>query len=396
MAAPHVCGAAALHLSAGIDAKDVSDLLINGATSNEVKNPGSGSPNRLLFVEQPRESSAPTPGTSDGTRAPSSSDAKPLSWDIEMLMTEDGTNDEGKPIIKVRYESSDRDYRVKVFEDDCESDTDVFSVKKERTDSDREGHMNVEVTLSFDQDKLEKSPLWGQDGNDGFFSFCISKSLMAGDTIVTRQKSVIRVSVNNQADFIVNEIEVEEEDVLQEELSMTYAGTVTAFQCDEYYTLVDDGKVLGPFDILNVCVKVDEAESDVVVSGILDLKIIQDITGVRFEALKNGETEDNFEDLVSTKCNGDGICMVRVQLLNDFFSEVQTLKVDGVATLGGISRKLNLPVRTSSSLRGGGNAERNLQEDEDNEFTLKVGLAQPCKEGEGVKSILRDIIKGQE
>merc|ERR1711865_897601 len=154
----------------------------------------------------------------------------------------------------------------------------------------------------------------------------------------------------------------------------TYTGTVTAFQCDENsYERVDGDTFLGPFDILNVCVMVDEAESDVVVSEILNLNITQDITGVSFVALKNGETEDNLKDLVSTKCNGAGICMARVQLINAFFLDLQSLNVGGVATLG-----------------GGGKAERNF--DEDDEFTLKVRLAQPCKEGKGVTSILRDVI----
>lgn len=400
MAAPHVCGAAALHLSAGIDANVVSDLLINSATPNKVEDPGSGSPTRLLFLEQlsttkaptSTMSSAPTPATSSGTRAPSSSDSNPLSWDINMVKVSDGTNDEGKPTINILYESSYRDYQVEVFAGDCESATDVFSVSEKDIDSNREGYMNVDVTLSFDQDELEKSPLWDENGR--LFLFCVSKSLLTGDIIVTQRNTIIQMSLDNQGDFSVNGIAVEGEDVLQENHSMTYTGTVTAFQCDENsYERVDGDTFLGPFDVLNVCVKVDEAESDVVVSGILNLNITQDITGVSFVALKNGETEDNLKDLVSTKCNGAGICMARVQLINAFFSDLQSLNVGGVATLGGTSRKLNLPVRTSLSLRGGGKAERNLQEDdEDNEFTLKVALAQPCKEGKGVTSILRDVI----
>jgi subtilisin family serine protease len=54
MATPHVVGAAALVASANpnFTPQQVRDALVNSATPNVVGNPGSGSPNRLLFVEQ--------------------------------------------------------------------------------------------------------------------------------------------------------------------------------------------------------------------------------------------------------------------------------------------------------------------------------------------------------
>jgi subtilisin family serine protease len=52
MATPHVTGAAALVASAnpGFTPQQVRDALVNNATPNKVKNPGTGSPNKLLFV----------------------------------------------------------------------------------------------------------------------------------------------------------------------------------------------------------------------------------------------------------------------------------------------------------------------------------------------------------
>src|SRR5262249_31793890 len=52
MATPHVTGAAALVLSTntGFTPQQVRDTLVNNATQNVVVNPGTGSPNRLLFV----------------------------------------------------------------------------------------------------------------------------------------------------------------------------------------------------------------------------------------------------------------------------------------------------------------------------------------------------------
>ncbi|GID31767.1 S8 family peptidase [Paractinoplanes brasiliensis] len=54
MASPHVAGAAALVLSrnTGYTPAQVRDSLVSNATANVVTSPGSGSPNRLLFVVQ--------------------------------------------------------------------------------------------------------------------------------------------------------------------------------------------------------------------------------------------------------------------------------------------------------------------------------------------------------
>jgi subtilisin family serine protease len=51
MATPHVAGVAALVLAnnPSFTAAQVATALVNNATANVVGNPGSGSPNRLLF-----------------------------------------------------------------------------------------------------------------------------------------------------------------------------------------------------------------------------------------------------------------------------------------------------------------------------------------------------------
>ena len=52
MASPHVAGAAALYLASNPNATptQVRDALVNNATSGKVTNPGSGSPNKLLYT----------------------------------------------------------------------------------------------------------------------------------------------------------------------------------------------------------------------------------------------------------------------------------------------------------------------------------------------------------
>jgi subtilisin family serine protease len=51
MASPHVAGVAALYrqFNPGASAATVRNAIVNGATTNVVTNPGTGSPNRLLY-----------------------------------------------------------------------------------------------------------------------------------------------------------------------------------------------------------------------------------------------------------------------------------------------------------------------------------------------------------
>lgn len=62
MASPHVAGAAALLLSATPTAgpATIAGALVSGATTNRVSNPGTGSPNRLLYVAAPSVDAPPT------------------------------------------------------------------------------------------------------------------------------------------------------------------------------------------------------------------------------------------------------------------------------------------------------------------------------------------------
>jgi len=61
MASPHVCGGAALLLGNNIAAADVTNLLMAHATDDKVGSPGSGSPNKLLYVGPVGPTPAPTP-----------------------------------------------------------------------------------------------------------------------------------------------------------------------------------------------------------------------------------------------------------------------------------------------------------------------------------------------
>jgi subtilisin family serine protease len=72
MASPHVAGAAALILAAnpGFTPAQVASALLTAATPNVVTNPGTGSPNRLLFTGTGTTTPTPTPTPAPTTTTP--------------------------------------------------------------------------------------------------------------------------------------------------------------------------------------------------------------------------------------------------------------------------------------------------------------------------------------
>ncbi|GGS29757.1 MULTISPECIES: putative Ig domain-containing protein [Actinokineospora] len=71
MAAPHVAGVVALYLSTHPNATvtQTNQAIINASSSGKISNPGTGSPNRLVFVEQgaPADVAVTNPGGQTGT-----------------------------------------------------------------------------------------------------------------------------------------------------------------------------------------------------------------------------------------------------------------------------------------------------------------------------------------
>ncbi len=69
MAAPHVAGAAALYLAGNPSASpsQVNSAIVDNASTGKISNPGSGSPNRLLYTGSGTADPDPAPGTCSGT-----------------------------------------------------------------------------------------------------------------------------------------------------------------------------------------------------------------------------------------------------------------------------------------------------------------------------------------
>lgn len=356
-------------------------------TANPTRKPTTVPTRKPTTVPTKKPTSAPTKGSSSSPNPTGDNDPRPLSWTIEWLSPVTvGSSATGTPVMKVKYESSNRDYDIKLFHDDCIKPlpTSVIPMLSSSSNAEPKGFINVDVDLTMNQADIEDSDIWigNEDGTGGSFSFCMSKSLywdssLQDDSRATKKDIILHVTVDNQADFSTGEITIAAEEAGQADVSIVYEGTVEAYLCDDTYNELSQANPLGPFDIMNVCVA-EKDDTAVVVKGIQDLTLTQEGTGAMFAAVTGGSTPDAYTDLVDVKCNGT-VCMGRVHLISAFFAEVRPLIVNGKVTLGDGQRKLNVSTR-GSMLRGGQKTKRNLQEDD--EFTLKVELAQPC-EGRG-------------
>ncbi len=100
MATPHVCGTAALYLSTNTSASPstVASALINNATTGVVTNPGTGSPNRLLYEL--------FNGGGGGTPAPTISGFSPTSGGVGTSVTVTGTNFTGATSVRFNGQSA--------------------------------------------------------------------------------------------------------------------------------------------------------------------------------------------------------------------------------------------------------------------------------------------------
>ena len=344
-----------------------------------------GSEDQATFGSCEPESSAPTvsststpkPSTSPTSRPPTTdNDPSPFSWDIERKSSEVVTG-EGNPRIQVDYKTSNRSYSAKVFQEDCITSltSDLLPVSTSNSNSDEKGFIDIQVLMDVDQGAIEDDgAIWTPDasGAGGSFKFCLSTALYRGDgtedeNLVTRNDVLIEVSVSNVADFEAGGIAMAAQQIDTVELAIEYQGEIDAYQCDGEGVVND--QPIGPFDLLHVCIKVKEDES-MAVNGVLDFTMRQG--SLDFPAIHGGIIDDKDKDVVGQEC-GMGYCRVTLQPLAAFFLEPDVpVGVIGMATIGTAS------------------AGRSPQQ---KNFELKVSLVQdePCKEGAGLKNVLRHI-----
>lgn len=212
-------------------------------------------------------------------------------------------------------------------------------------------------------------------------NFCVSAMLYSKEgVVVSREDTIFKVDIDKKIGFGVEGISTfVANPTVNEDLDVDYDGTAVAYECDPAtMQQVTTPSPHGPYDILKICV--NETTSDTLeISSVYAFKLSVVDGFVVFNAIVEGVVPKDLEDLALQKCE-NGICVVQVHLINDFFTEgVNTeLKVEGSVLL---KPKSNLRKQGGQDAVKGG-------------FSMLVALDddKPCRDDVG-KSIASVISK---
>lgn len=342
-------------------------------------------------------------GASTDSHPPTTPDddnpAGDLSWDIEFLTPiKLGETTDGFATLLPKFQISNRDYELLVMDKNCQNklDDSVFMPTSNHENAlNRPGYLNVKMELVVKEDKIKNAGLWSDTNLGGKFEFCLSTSLYTStDSVsetpkekVTNKRVILTAEVTKLAGFQVSNLDVYLPDVEEVDMSVSYKGTVQAFNCDpDTLKSVDSNVPLGPFATLNVCVKADPpvaAEEEFAVASFVDLEVWQYDSQLTFFAVEDGATKPEFNDLVVVDCKSKGMCLGRVKLIDSFFADGNAqfdLTVKGRVTLKPAASKRRL-LRVDATTTNKNERLLTPTTRVQNEFTVTVQLAQPCEGG---------------
>jgi len=265
-------------------------------------------------------------------------------------------------------------YGLDVFEEGCENllPDGLLHVSPSHNDISG-GFAGLRVDVELNQAAIEDDTIWtpDPDGVGGSFKFCLSTSLYKGDIKdddhrVTRKNVLFDVSVNNVVSFSEGGITVTAEELEEANIAIEFQGEIDVYQCDDQGEEIESVPI-GPFDLLNVCVKVKDSENTKV-TEFVNFSVKQG--PFVFSAIQNGIIDYLNEDVVTKVC-GVYYCRVSMQPVAAFFAEPNELTVYGEVRVGETQGRLV----------------------EKKEFNLTVMLVQePCEGSTSLMKILSTVL----
>ena len=167
MASPHVAGGAALYLAAnpGASPSEVKDELLNNATEGAISNPGTGTPNRLLYVGFIGDGDPGDPDADfDVSVSPSSGEVEPGDSISATLSTETLEGDAQE--VTLSHTGGGDDVAVE-FESDTLTTGDSTEVTFDTSTSSAEGTYELSLTATGDDDERSADFALTVGENDG-------------------------------------------------------------------------------------------------------------------------------------------------------------------------------------------------------------------------------------
>jgi hypothetical protein len=259
--------------------------------------------------------------------------------------------------------------------DDCETtmDDQIMSANATQKASDVEGYIDVACSVGYDLSAIrEDDGMWEpsrDSDSSGKFAFCLHTYLHGGDYVsMVEKNTLIYVNVADTVTFDVDYVAelLPVDPTNPEEASVASGLEVEVYQCNGNGD--EESYAIGPFDLLHVCVTLEE-NNFMFLSDVIDLTLKQG--DLVFDAIEDGNIPE--EDIVTINEASDYV-RITMKLYQAFFDDPQQdVEVSGSAKIAPLSKG----------------------EIEFKEFKLKVMLDdEDCVEGEGMFNFLRSLVAG--
>ena len=291
-------------------------------------------------------------------------------WNIAPLTN--GTMYDAESLV-LSYNISNRAYRLDVFDHDCAAEIEGSLYHTDVVNSLGHGYMNVTTLIAIDQTTIEdNSAIWSNTTDGGQIQFCVRMTLLMQsdeeDIAINVDEARYTINVDKTTGFDLTDITLERTAIrVGGTVDIDYEVNIAAFQCEDNYSELSPIPALTQGDLLQVCVKVEDANSTFKVEYIKDLTITQNgNSNSPILVVRNG-TDFTFDELTFSECDGgyNQICRMKFQLFVSFFdnSVPPYLTVSGVVKL-----KLKLEANNNRNL----DESQNIRSFRDEVDQLKV------------------------
>ena len=310
----------------------------------------------------------------------------PFSWGIDLDTPGYLKNppiQDGVQQFITKFNISDRDYEVELFETDCLTASTGVSLLN-TIDSKSDGKNHIEAVFLYNQSVVQASSLWSSNTTGGDADFCVKLSLYtnsSGGILFNFIETIYKIEVDLVTGFST-----------QVDVVRTTAGdggvetidaeeNITVYQCNDTYDEVESPSALTQGDALQICV---ETEDD----SVFEVAQIKDVT-VDQNGTKTFDYVTSFADSywAQSSCQAVGtkasVCKVKMQLLGDYFEDADPtdLTVSGFVKmdyLGRRGRRLLSGEKEYDNSRKSIKTldmKRSLQEITGSKFTLNVPVS---------------------